>query len=129
MNDRRIPLETEMPKHKKRSKKRGQPRADHKHEYKTVLLLHEYEHPWSPGETSLIKRPVKVCMICGRVGDTDFDYYDHVEMPDMPYKICERVIKDEDSLEKWYVDDFLDKFAKKVDDSDLDKYSRKDAKV
>lgn len=31
------PLIDDIPKHKKKSKKKGQPRADHKHEYKTVL--------------------------------------------------------------------------------------------
>lgn len=121
MNDRRMPLEKEEPKYRKKSKKKGQPRADHKHEYKTVLLLNEYEHPWFPGEKRLLELPKKVCMICGRIGDTDFDYFDHVEMHGMPYRVSERVIRDKESLEKWYVDDLFDKFAKRVIADDLDK--------
>jgi hypothetical protein len=45
------------------------------------------------------------------------DMYDRVEIPDtLPYKIYERVIRDEESLEKWYADDYFDKFAKKLED-------------
>jgi hypothetical protein len=117
MNEKRIPLENEVPKHKKKSKKKGLPRADHKHEYKTVLLLNEYEHKYFPGQSSLIKRPSKVCTICGRVGDVDMDQYDRVEVQDdLPYKTYKREIRDEDKLEKWYVDDYFDKFAKRVEE-------------
>ena len=117
MIEKRVPLESEEPRHRKKSKKRGQPRADHKHEYKTVLLLNEYVHNYFPDKPVLTKRPMKVCMICGRVGDIDYDRYDLVEMHGMPYRIHEREIRDEESLEKWYVDDYFDKFAKKVEEA------------
>lgn len=116
MDVKRQPIENDEPRHRKKSKKKGRTRADHKHEYKTVLLLNEYENRYFPGEPTLYKRPTKVCMICGRVGDTDISWYDHEEIPDMPYKIEKRVIRDEDSLEKWYVDDYFDKFAKKMEE-------------
>jgi hypothetical protein len=38
-------------------------------------------------------------------------------MHGMPYRIHERKIRDEESLEKWYVDDYFDKFAKKTEES------------
>lgn len=118
MNEKRIPLENEAPKHKKKSKKKGQPRADHRHEYKTVLLLNEYEHKYFPGQKSLIKRPTSVCTICGRVGDIDMSQYDLVEVPNLPYIVHQRVIRDEEYLEKWYVDDYFDKFAKKMEEQE-----------
>ena len=118
MIERRVPLEAEEPRHRKKSKKRGQPRADHKHEYKTVLLLNEYENRYFPDKTTLYERPTKVCTICGRVGDTDMSFYDRIEVQDfLPVKVYERVIRDKESLEKWYVDDYFDKFAKKVEEA------------
>ena len=116
MIERRVPLEAEEPRHRKKSKKRGQPRADHKHEYKTVLLLNEYENRYFPCKTTLYERPTKICTICGRVGDTDMSFYDRVEVQDsLSVKVYERVIRDKESLEKWYVDDYFDKFAKKME--------------
>lgn len=117
MDAKRQPIENDEPRHRKKSKKRGQPRADHKHEYKTVLLLNKFVSDYFPDKERLIKRPAKVCMVCGRVGNTDFSQYDLVEIPDMPYRICEREIRDEDKLEKWYVDDYFDKFAKKMEET------------
>ena len=112
MNEKRMPLEREEPKHKKKSQKKGQPRADHKHEYKTVLLYSYFDNLFKPGERNEYKRPAKVCAICGRVWGTDLSQYDLEEMQDMPYRIHKRVIRDEELLEKWYVDDYFDKFAK-----------------
>ena len=118
MDEKRKPFENEVPKHKKKSKKKGQPRADHKHEYKTVLLLKEYMNQYFPDKPTMHKLPTKVCVICGRIGNVDMDMYDLVEIKDMiPYKIHERVIRDEESLEKWYVDDYFDKFAKKMEET------------
>lgn len=113
MNEKRIPFENDVPKHKKKSKKRGQPRADHKHEYKTVLLHSYFDSVYNPGEKIESKRPTKVCMICGRVGDVDFTRFTYEEIPNMPYRIDRRVIRNEESLEKWYLNDFFDKFAHK----------------
>jgi hypothetical protein len=118
MNEKRTLVENEVPKHKKKSKKKGQPRADHRHEYKTVLLLNEYENRYFPGQKSLLKSPTSVCVICGRVGDIDMSQYDLVEVPDLPYRVSKRVIRDEDKLEKWYVDDYFDKFAKKMEEQE-----------
>lgn len=113
MNERRTPLEMEEPKHKKRSKRRGQPRADHKHEYKTVLLYLWSDHPWNYGERTAYEIPKKVCTICGRVGDTDMSQYEYVDMEDpMPYPIKKRIIKNPERLEKWDCE-FFGKFAKK----------------
>ena len=113
MNERRTPLEKEEPKHKKRSKKRGQPRADHKHEYKTVLLCRWSDHPFHQGERTAYKAPSKVCTICGRIGDIDMSQYEMVQLEcSSPYIIHQRVIKDEENLEKWDCD-FFDKFARK----------------
>lgn len=116
MDAKRRPIENDEPRHRKKSKKKGRPRADHKHEYKTVLLLNEYVLNHFPDKPVLTKRPMKVCMICGRVGDIDYDQYDLVEMHGMPYRIYEREIRNEESLEKWYVDDYFDKFAKKMEE-------------
>lgn len=113
MNEKRIPFETDEPKHRKKSKNKGQPRADHKHEYKTVLLHRYFDNPFKTGEKDEHKLPVKVCMICGRVGNVDMSRYELVEISDMPYRIHKREIRDEESLEKWYVDDYFDKFAHK----------------
>lgn len=117
MDEKRKPFETEVPKHKKKSKKKGQPRADHKHEYKTVLLLNEYINNYFPDKPTIYELPKKVCIICGRIGDTDTSMFDLVEIEDpLPYKIHKRVIRDKDSLEKWYVDDYFGKFAKKMEE-------------
>lgn len=117
MNDKRIPIETEEPKHRKKSQKKKAIRSDHKHEYKTVLLITESESIMFPGRPDIYERPTRVCTICGRVGHVDLDQYDHVEMPDMPYRICQRVIRNKDSLEKWKTDDYFDKFARRIDSS------------
>lgn len=122
MNDRRIPLEKEEARHRKKSKKKGQPRADHKHEYKTVLLSRYYDSALKPGVKYEDKQPVKVCIICGRIGDVDRGQYEIKNLPDIRYRIHEYAIRDEESLEKWYVDDYFDKFAKKMEDYELDKY-------
>lgn len=115
MNEKREPFESDVPRYKKRSKKKGQPRADHKHEYKTVLLLNEYVNTYLPDKKTLIKRPTKICTICGRVGEIDRSQYDVKQIPDMPYIIHEYEIRDEDKLEKWYVESYFDKFAKRME--------------
>ena len=117
MNEKREPFEDDVPKCRKKSKKKGQPRADHKHEYKTVLLLNEYVNRYFPGKPALSKQPTKICMVCGRVGDIDYDRYEMVEVHGMLCRAHECEIKDEESLEKWYVDDYFDKFAKKMEET------------
>lgn len=117
MNEKREPFENEVPKHRKKSKKKGRPRADHKHEYKTVLLIREWENPYKPGEKHQVEFPNEICMICGRIGDIDYSMYEFVEIHNMPYRIHERNIKNKETLEKWYVDDYFDKFAKKMEEA------------
>lgn len=113
MNEKRIPFENDAPKHRKKSKKKGQPRADHKHTYNTVLLHSYLDSPFKTGEKTEYKRPVKVCMICGRIGALDTSMYELVEVSGMPYQTYSKKIKDEETLEKWYVDDYFGKFAYK----------------
>ena len=49
MDEKRKPFENEIPKHKKKSKKKGQPRADHKHEYKEVVVHSWWDDPFKQG--------------------------------------------------------------------------------
>ena len=112
MDYRKLSLDDES-KYKKKSKKKGQPRADHKHEYKTVLLFTKNDDSCSLKKSSFSKRPVKVCAVCGRIGYTDMEQYDRALIPGLPFKAFERVIKDEEYLEKWYADSYFSKFAKR----------------
>ena len=80
MNNRRIPLANDQPKHKKKSKAKGLPRADHKHQYETVLLtqfFHTTEFKTGKPKIVEIVTPTTVCIICGRIGYTNTDpkYY------------------------------------------------------
>ena len=110
MNKRITPIENDEPRHKKKSKKKGQPRADHKHEYKTVLLHSYFDNPFRPGERFEEKRPVTVCTVCGRVGEIDMSGYEYIKISGT-LQSYNQEIKDEGTLEKWYLDDFFDKFA------------------
>lgn len=97
MNEKRIPVVEEIPKYKKKSKSNKHQRADHKHNYKTVLLTTIYP---SSIKSTVRKEPTKVCTICGRVGDIDPEQY-----------IDGLKIKDEEFLEKWHLNHYLDKNA------------------
>ena len=115
MNEKRTPLENEEPRHKKKARKKRHPRADHKHEYKTVLLLNVYDAHGNQGKRCIVS-PTKVCTICGRIGDVDMSQYDIVDIEgNLPYRMKRRVIRDEEKLEKWYTEGFLEKFAHKLD--------------
>lgn len=107
-------IDDTVPKHKKKSKKGGTSRANHKHDYKTVLLTKYYEY--TPGKKSKSVSPAKVCSICGRVGEVDFFQYELVDKTDQtyPFAMKERRIRDPETLEKWHCD-FFDKFAKKTE--------------
>lgn len=119
MNERRIPLEKEEPKHKKKSKGNGLPRSKHKHIYETVLLTKYYHwNDFRTGKpsTTVTKNPYKVCTICGRIEDLDTDpkYYIKKVIYDLPIKTFKEELSEEAlKLPKWYVDDFWDKFAHK----------------
>ena len=116
MNDKRIPLTDEEPKHKKKSTSKGLPRSKHKHQYETVLLSRFYHHTDinnGADKVSEFRIPTKVCMVCGRIGDTDKDpsYYTYKPHPH-PWvthttELSEKALK----LPKWYVGDYFGKFA------------------
>jgi hypothetical protein len=119
MNERRIPLEKEEPKHKKKSTGNGLPRSKHKHIYETVLLTKYYHrNDFRTGKpvTTEYVGPYKVCNICGRVEGIDKDpkYYIKHIIHDLPIKVYDKELSEEAlTLPKWYCDDFWDKFAYK----------------
>ena len=109
MNEKREPFENEVPKHRKKSKKKGQPRADHKHEYKTVLLHSYMDNPFRQGEKNEYKHVTGICTICGRVDTSSWR------------RLLKEVVGNGDmdvkQLEKWYLEDYFDKFAKKMEEA------------
>lgn len=119
MNDKRIPLEKEEPKHKKKSKAKGLSRSKHKHDYETVLLISDYHSTdFKTGKPEIIEMtyPTKVCTICGRVGETNHDESYYVKGDKVTRwlychsdSLSEKALK----LPKWYKHDFFDKFAYK----------------
>jgi hypothetical protein len=119
MNERRIPLEKEEPKHKKKSKGNGLPRSKHKHQYETVLLTKYYHHTdFKTGfpTTTVTMNPYKVCVICGRIEGWDRNPKYYIKKPryDLPIVVYDEELSEEALvLPKWYVDDFWDKFARK----------------
>ena len=117
MSDKINLIDDEIPKYKKKSKKRGQPRSDHKHTYETVLLTRYYHFNLGESRTSESKQPTKVCTICGRIAEVDCDASLYDVHPDT--KIKWAFVKDLSEkalgLPKWYVDGF-DKFAIKMED-------------
>lgn len=112
-------IDDEIPAYKKKSKKKGQPRADHKHAYETVLLTRYYHFNLGEPRTSESKQPTKVCTICGRIDEVDKDESLYEIHPDPDVKrwmvwrkdLSEKAL----SLPKWYVDGF-NKFAIKMED-------------
>lgn len=111
-------IDDETPAYKKKSKKKGQPRADHKHTYETVLLTRYYHFNFGEPRTSESKLPTKVCTICGRIDYVDYDESLYNIHPDTNIKwafvkdLSEKAL----SLPKWYVNEF-DKFATKMVDN------------
>ena len=110
-------IDDEVPAYRKKSKKKGQPRADHKHIYETVLLTRYYHFNLGEPRTSESKWPTKVCTICGRIDEVDKDGTLYEVHPDTKIKwasvkdLSEKAL----SLPKWCVDGF-DKFATKAED-------------
>ena len=120
MNDKRIPLTIEEPKHKKKSTAKGQPRADHKHIYETVLLYHYHHYKDlknGDDKVSMHTHPTKVCTICGRVGHTDIDpsYYIKKESNLRWLSHITELSDKALALPKWHINDFFDKFANEGD--------------
>lgn len=106
MNERHKPVEQEIPKYKSKSKKKGQPRADHKHEYKKVVVHSWWQNPFKQNVKDEHIEVCNVCTICGRIGD-------YITARFFQTEEFEYDIKD---LEHWYVDDYFDKFAKKLEE-------------
>jgi hypothetical protein len=106
----------EIPAYKKKSKKKGLSRADHKHIYETVLLTRHLHYNSRDSEYVL---PTKVCMICGRIDKTDQDeslWEKNSEVSVKPWmrwmkELSEKAL----SLPKWEADAW-DKFAIKTND-------------
>lgn len=120
MNDKRIPLTDEEPKHKKKSNHKGLPRSKHKHQYETVLLSRFYHYKDinnGKDKVSESRIPTKVCMICGRIDEADNDpsYYTYKPVnPTHPWVTHTKELSDKAlSLTKWYVLDYFGKFANK----------------
>jgi hypothetical protein len=106
MDAKRKPFENEVPKHKKKSKKKGQPRADHKHDYKEVVVHSWWDNPFKQGEKREHDDICEVCTICGRIGKYITGiFYD-----------WDKNEYDVDQMEHWYKDDWMDKTAKKLEE-------------
>ena len=103
MDEKRRPFENEVPKYKKKSKKKGQPRADHKHEHKEVVLHWWWDNPFKQGVKNEHTQICKVCAICGRVGEYVAEIFYEID-PDK-YDVTK--------MEHWMVDDYFDKFVKR----------------
>lgn len=111
-------IDDEVPAYKKKSKKRGQPRADHKHTYETMLLIRRYEFNLGTPRISEHKQPTKVCTICGRIDcvDRDPSFYVKNQVTGIPFLVYEKDLSEKAlNLPKWYADAY-GKFATKVED-------------
>jgi hypothetical protein len=122
MNDKRSAFVDEETKHKKKSTSKGQPRAKHKHIYKTVLLTRDYHsNNFQTGrpEVHEYRSVTKVCTICGRIDDVDHDpsYYVNKPCANLPFTAYEKELSEKAlRLPKWHCADFFDKFSVKVED-------------
>ena len=102
MDGKRKPFETEVPRHKKKSKKKGQPRADHKHIYEKAVLHSWFDNPFKNERIERLE-VCEICSICGRIGTYITARFFQTE--EIDYDIT--------GLNHWYIDDyFKDKFAK-----------------
>ena len=116
-------IDDDIPAYKKKSKKKGLPRAKHKHIYETVLLCRNWHYnDFKSGRPKVkqIMTPTKVCNVCGRIdcGDSDPSYYVEKQIPSLSLwltydaELSEKAL----SLPKWYTEDYFDKFAIKMED-------------
>ena len=107
----------EIPKYKKKSKKKGLPRSKHKHDYIVVLLNRPYLNQITQ-ETTNILSVNEVCSICGRINDSlkGEEWYDTEYTYMGKYRFGkDKLNKKALALPKWYTNDFFDKFAYKKD--------------
>jgi hypothetical protein len=118
MDERRIPILNDEPKHKKKSTAKGLPRSKHKHIYETVLLESDYHlTDFKTGADKIIKNftPTKVCTICGRIDKIDKDpsyYCNSAKGAILPWftgtkELNEKALR----LPKWYAGDYFSKTA------------------
>lgn len=116
-------VDEEVGKYKKKSTAKGQPRANHKHEYQTVLLTKYYEgHNFKTGkpQTTEYIDPTRVCVICGRIDriDRDPSYYTDTLCQGIPFIAHKKELSSKAlTLPRWFAG-FFDKFASKVEDKD-----------
>ena len=100
------------PKYRKKSKAKGQPRADYKHVYENVLLTRYFTIPDRQGNPKQYAsvNPYRVCSICGRIDDMLFDaeYYNGPRLR-YPRELSEKAL----ALPKWHCNKYEDKFAVK----------------
>ena len=117
MNSKNFWPETDVAKHKKKSKAKGLARANHKHQYEVVLLSRDFHtQNFSNGKPSIMTSvfPTKVCLICGRIGDSviDEEYFVRTKVDRLPFTAYNKQLSEKAlQLPKWYADDYFDKFA------------------
>lgn len=115
-------LVNEVPKYKKKSKAKGLPRADHKHVYETGLLYNYIHHKniLNNGADRVTEciNPTKICIVCGRVGKPDRNpiYYTDVQVNSPFVYHREELSQEALRLPKWYIEDWFDKFATRMDE-------------
>ena len=112
-------IDDDIPAYKKKSKKKGLPRAKHKHIYETVLLCRTWHSNLGKPTVEQIFLPTKVCTICGRIDETDKDpsYYDESKVDNLPFLCFNRHLSEKAlNLPKWHTEDYFDKFAIKTED-------------
>ena len=117
-------FDEEIPKYRKKSTAKGQPRSKHKHIYETVLLITHYQVPNIQTGKQVEKEhkfPTKVCSICGRVDtiDSDEKWYNkqehkHLKWTYFTKELSEAALK----LPVWVRNDHFDKFAIPMEDKD-----------
>ena len=123
MNEEVNFIDDDIPAYKKKSKKKGQPRSKHKHEYETVLLQQDWHMTdFKTGKPKMIQylTPTKVCVVCGRIdcADKTSSYYKEGYATLFGYSkegLSEKAL----ALPKWH-SDFFDKFAIKMEDENDD---------
>lgn len=114
-------IQEEEMRHRKKSKAKGLPRADHKHLYETVLLTKKYHGTdFKTGKPRITETstPTKVCSICGRIDclDKNPKYYIRKPVAGLPFNVYEDELSEAAlKLPKWLAEDFWDKFAVKID--------------
>lgn len=105
--------ELDEAKHKKKSKAKGEPRADHKHEYIMARVFTPYYNEFTK-KTVMLESITKICHICGRVHyakSTD-EYYDAIYEQRGKYRMGKKVLnKKGEALPEYYKHDFFDKTA------------------